>query len=109
MPFPTIAANLRKRPSPQLHGFKGSERRLHFWIGASETTRELADDALEELLEHPHISEFVENRLFSKCLPEDALWRGEGTFGGSQYNEAGIPKALRGGGPRGHRERAVGV
>src|ERR1017187_5680765 len=30
MPFPTIAANLRKRPSPQLHGFKGSERRLHF-------------------------------------------------------------------------------
>src|ERR1039458_7165433 len=30
MPFPTIAANLRKRPRPQLHGFKGSERRLHF-------------------------------------------------------------------------------
>jgi hypothetical protein len=53
---------------------------------SSETTRELADDALEELLEHPHVSEFIENRLFSKCLPEDALWRGEGTFGGSQYN-----------------------
>jgi hypothetical protein len=35
MPFPTIAANPRKRPKPQLHGFKGSERRLHFWIGAS--------------------------------------------------------------------------
>ena len=30
MPFPTIAANLRKRPRPQLHGFKDSERRLHF-------------------------------------------------------------------------------
>jgi hypothetical protein len=41
---------------------------------SSETTRELADDALEELLEHPHVSEFIENRLFSKCLPEDALW-----------------------------------
>ena len=53
---------------------------------SSETTRELADDALEELLEHPHVSEFIENRLFSKCLPEDALWRGEGTFGGSQSN-----------------------
>src|ERR1017187_1823712 len=57
-----------------------------FRIGASETTRELADDALEELLEHPHVSESIENRLFSKCLPEDALWRGAGTFGGSQSN-----------------------
>src|ERR1035438_7738872 len=107
-----------------------------FQIGASETTRELADDALEELLEHPHVSEFIVNRLFSKCLPEDALWRGEGTFGGSQSNvkleflkgpedalwrgegtfggsqsnvKLEFLKALRGGCPRGHRESAVGV
>src|ERR1039458_5076524 len=81
-----------------------------FRIGDSETTRELADDALEELLEHPHVSEFIVNRLFSKCLPEDALWRGEGTFGGSQSNvKLEFLKALRGGCPRGHRESAVGV
>jgi hypothetical protein len=53
---------------------------------SSETTRELADEALEELLEHPHVLEFIENRLFSKRLPEDALWRGKQTIDGSRPN-----------------------
>ena len=53
---------------------------------SSETTCELADDALEELLEHPHVSDFIENRLFSKRLPEDALWRGKQTIDGSRPN-----------------------
>ena len=42
------------------------------------TTRDLAEYALEEFLEHSHASVFIENRLFSKALPESALWRGEG-------------------------------
>ncbi|HXM41450.1 MAG TPA: sigma-70 family RNA polymerase sigma factor [Bryobacteraceae bacterium] len=53
---------------------------------SSETTRELADDALEELLEHPHVSEFIENRLFSRCLPENAQWHGNAAVGGSKSN-----------------------
>jgi tetratricopeptide (TPR) repeat protein len=47
---------------------------------SSETTRELADDALEEFLEHSHVLEFIENRLFSKRLPESALWHGDVEF-----------------------------
>jgi tetratricopeptide (TPR) repeat protein len=53
---------------------------------SSETTCELADDALEDLLEHPHVSEFIENRLFSKRLPENALWRAKETIDGSRPN-----------------------
>jgi len=51
---------------------------------SSETTRELADDALEEYLEHPHVLEFIENRLYSKCLPESALWTSSRTSGDFQ-------------------------
>src|ERR1017187_2336304 len=53
---------------------------------SSETTCELADDALEDLLEHPHVSEFIENRLFSKRLSENALWRAKETIDGSRSN-----------------------
>ena len=42
---------------------------------SSEVTRDLAEDALEEFLEDQHISEFIENRLFSNPLPETARWR----------------------------------
>jgi hypothetical protein len=56
------------------------ERALHLTLisldpSSSDTTRELAEDALEEFLEYPHVSEFIENRLFSNSLPEDASWR----------------------------------
>src|ERR1700687_4492398 len=51
---------------------------------SSETTRELADDALEEYLEHPHVLEFIENRLYSKCLPESALWSSDRASGNLQ-------------------------
>src|ERR1039457_5943766 len=55
------------------------ERGLHMALisvdpASSETTRELSEDALEELLEHSHVLEFIENRLFAKPLPESALW-----------------------------------
>ncbi len=67
------------------------ERGLHLALismdpASSETTCELADDALEDLLEHPHVSEFIENRLFSKRLPENALWRAKETIDGSRPN-----------------------
>jgi tetratricopeptide (TPR) repeat protein len=67
------------------------ERGLHLALismdpASSETTCELADDALEDLLEHPHVSEFIENRLFSKRLPENALWRAKETIDGSRSN-----------------------
>src|ERR1035438_1045362 len=44
MPFPTIAANLRKRPRPQLHGFKGSEVAI-VMVGDQDT--EGRDQSLE--------------------------------------------------------------
>src|ERR1039458_934044 len=47
MPFPTIAANLRKRPSPQLHGFKGSERRLHFSDRSPSVSRNTLNRKIE--------------------------------------------------------------
>jgi tetratricopeptide (TPR) repeat protein len=46
----------------------------------------LADDALEDLLEHQHVSEFIENRLFSKPLPEGALWRSKVVAGDYRPN-----------------------
>ena len=67
------------------------ERGLHLALismdlASSETTRELADDALEDLLEHQHVSEFIENRLFSKPLPEGALWRSKVVAGDYRPN-----------------------
>ena len=42
---------------------------------SSAPTRDLAEDALEELLEHRHVEEMLQNRLFSRLLPLDATWR----------------------------------
>jgi tetratricopeptide (TPR) repeat protein len=53
---------------------------------SSETTCELAGDALEELLEYSHVSEFIANRLFSRCLPEGTLWRVIGDLSSSASN-----------------------
>jgi len=55
------------------------ERGLHLALismdpTSSETTRELAEDALEEFLEHAYVSEFIENRLFSRRLPDGVPW-----------------------------------
>jgi len=41
---------------------------------SSETTRALAEDALEEFLEDQGVSDYIENRLFSNCLPDKAFW-----------------------------------
>ena len=74
------------------------ERGLHMALismdpASSETTRELAEDALEEFLEHSHVLEFIENRLFSKVLPEDALWHSDVVSGELQvYPKVGLLK-----------------
>ena len=52
--------------------------------GSSDTTRELAEAALEEYLEDGDVSEFIENRLFSKPLPTSAFWKTELTSSDSQ-------------------------
>ena len=41
---------------------------------SSEPTRQLAEEALEELLDEPDLSESIQNRLFSAPLPADAVW-----------------------------------
>src|ERR1039457_5908716 len=73
------------------------ERGLHMALisldpASSETTRELAEDALEEFLEHSHVLEFIENRLFSKPLPESA-WHRDFVSGEVQaYPKVGLLK-----------------
>ena len=58
------------------------ERGLHLTLismdpDTSDSTRELAEEALEEFLEHSHVSEFIENRLYAERLPEGVAWRAE--------------------------------
>jgi type I restriction enzyme R subunit len=64
MPFPTIAANLRKRPRPQLHGFKGSERRLHF----SDRSPLFKDDEITRRV----FGEYVSTYDFQRAVEDGA-------------------------------------
>ena len=41
---------------------------------SSDTTRDLAEESLDELLEDGAAASFVEDRLFSRPLPDDASW-----------------------------------
>ncbi len=40
----------------------------------SDTTRDLSEDALEDLLDYSYVGEFISNRLFSRPLPNSSLW-----------------------------------
>ncbi len=72
---------------------------------SSKTTRELAEDALEEFLEDQYVSEFIENRLFSNPLPDAALWRNELSSGDFQaYPRVGRMKRSVAGGQEAIRQ-----
>ena len=74
------------------------ERGLHLALismdpTSSDATRELAEDALEELLAHAHVVEFIESRLYSNPLPESTLWPEDAATGRFEtYPRVGLMK-----------------